>query len=314
MDEIRGSEVLTFLAGIYQQLYIPPGENNTEKYDNVVKSGHEIPDGDLSHFITDEKDRLAYEDTPEGEVIVITLYNRQDFVTFLRIMANRCTLADIPDTQGASIISGVINRSKIRKHKEDYISGEIEKGNVFPDWKTEFERFTSDKNNYLDTLIVLSVGPYSGICAERINELFEGCGINHVPLSDDEWISYSDTIRKYHECTHYICRKRFPDKTDPVIDELVADAVGIYAAFGRFYKELEALFLGIDDNGYAGGRLENYVKADTGTEKQKQLDDLSPGIMRFLGNFEKTAEENPGILPYDLAVLLEENLLSKGDC
>lgn len=307
MDEKRGTDVLTSLAGIYQQLYIPPGADSAEKYDDVVKKGHEIPDGDLSHFIMDERDTLAYEDTPAGMVCVVTLYNRRDFVTFLQIMANRCYCADIPDTQGASIISGVINWSKIRKHKEDFCAQEQRKGNLFPDWKTEFAGFTSDKNNYLDTLIVLSVGPYSGIGTERINDCLKKAGVAAGPFSDDEWLSYSDMIRKHHECTHYICQKKYPDKKDPVWDELVADAVGIYAAFGKFDRRLEELFLGIDDSGYTGGRLENYVKADSGEEKQRQLDDMSFTILKILKSFEKISEESPSVNPYDLAIMLEEN-------
>ena len=93
MDELHGADVLTSLAKIYQQLYIAPGNDNADKYADVVKKGHDIEDGDLSHFIMDTRDSLVYEETQAGMVCVITLYNRADFVTFLRIMANRCTMA-----------------------------------------------------------------------------------------------------------------------------------------------------------------------------------------------------------------------------
>ena len=52
----------------------------------------------------------------------------------------------------------------------------------------------------------------------------------------------------------------FRKKTlDPVRDELIADAVGLYAAFGRFDPEKEKLFLGVKGGRYVGGRLENYT-------------------------------------------------------
>lgn len=52
----------------------------------------------------------------------------------------------------------------------------------------------------------------------------------------------------------------FRKKTlDPVRDELIADAVGLYAAFGRFDPETEKRFLGVKDGRYVGGRLENYT-------------------------------------------------------
>ena len=40
---------------------------------------------------------------------------------------------------------------------------------------------------------------------------------------------------------------------------MIADAIGLYAAFGRFDVEKAALFLGIKDGLYIGGRLENYT-------------------------------------------------------
>ena len=307
MDELYGADVITSLAKIYQQLYIVPGNDGIERYEDVVKKGQEIPNGDLPHFVTDQRDSLVYEDTPAGKVCVITLYNRQDFVTFLRIMANRCSVVDIPDTQGASILSGVINWTKIRAHKEEFYSDENSKGNLFPDWKTEFARFTSDKSNYLDTLIVLSVGPYSGICTDRMNGYLTRTGSGSKTLSNDEWLSLSDTIRKNHECTHFICQVKYPEKKDAIWDELVADAVGIYAAFGRFDRGMETLFLGIGEDGYTKGRLENYVEADSLEEKQEKLGVLSAGIMRVLKQFERMAEEKRIVNPYDLAVMFEEN-------
>ena len=54
----------------------------------------------------------------------------------------------------------------------------------------------------------------------------------------------------------------FPEKIDAIWDELVADAVGIYGALGRFDPELEKLFLGIKGELYTGGRLENYVEEE----------------------------------------------------
>ena len=111
----------------------------------------------------------------------------------------------------------------------------------------EFRRFTSVRKNYLDMLVVLSRGPYSGVSAEAA-----GC-------SEEEWLALSDTIRRYHELTHVICRRLYPDDIDVVRDELIADAVGLYAAYGYFDPEKEKLFLGIRDGQYIGGRLENYT-------------------------------------------------------
>ncbi|MBQ4482873.1 MAG: hypothetical protein II966_06530, partial [Lachnospiraceae bacterium] len=233
--------VIATLADTYRQLYVAPGPGAKEKYLAIVEKGHEPETRDLSHFITSEKDSILTVQTLVGEVTVITLGNREDFVTFLQIMANRCEPVDIPDTQGASIIDGVINRRKIEQHMEG-LSG--------PEYNEEFRRFTADKRNFKDALIVLSTGPYSAIPAGRIG------------ACDAEWITLSQKIRKYHECTHFICRRLYPDKKDAVWDELVADAVGIVAAFGKFDADMEKLFLGIEGDTYTGGRLENYADVD----------------------------------------------------
>jgi len=44
-----------------------------------------------------------------------------------------------------------------------------------------------------------------------------------------------------------------------LLDELIADAVGLYAAFGHFDTKMEEQFLGIRDGQYIGGRLGNYT-------------------------------------------------------
>lgn len=284
---LKGKEVYTALADIYQQLYLRPSEDGREEYADIVRCGEDAAERDLSHFIMNDSDRLEYLDTPAGEVCCVTLYERRDFETFLQIMGNKCRAVEIPATQGASILDGVINWTRIYDHRDEFIRSEKEKGNPDPDWDAEFTRFTADKRNYLDALIVLSVGPYSAIPAVKTG------------VSEDEWIRLSDTIRKYHECTHFICRRLYREKIDAVWDELVADAVGIYAAFGHFDRGMEELFLGISDRRYTGGRLGNYVKED-------ELSELSSRIPGILNAFNDIMEEMKGAEPYEIAVALED--------
>lgn len=273
---LYGRAVIETLADTYRQLFVSPGLGGKEKYLDIVERGNEPSSRDLSHFITSTGDSLTYEETPAGVVTVITLARREDFVTFLRIMANRSEEVVIPDTQGASIIDGVINWRKIERHMEGFSDS---------DYKEEFRRFTSDRSNFKDALIVLSVGPYSAIPAEKIG------------ISDDEWITLSQKIRKYHECTHFICRRLYPDKKDAIWDELVADAVGIAAAFGKIDIGMEKKFLGIDGNSYIGGRLENYTDVDTA---------LIYKVCDLLELFLQIASRDVSQTPYELAIKLED--------
>ena len=292
--EIKGKEVISHLADIYQQLYVKPDENGKKIYSEIVQKGNDAPKRDLSHFIRSDKDSLLYEKTPAGEVCVITLFERKDFITFLQIMGNKCTPVDIPDTQGASILDGVINWTRIYDHKKEFLAAEKKKGSLFPNWNDEFNRFTRKKSNYLDAIIVLSVGPYSNISAEKTG------------FSEDEWIKISYDIRRFHECTHFLCRRNYPDKIDAVWDELVADAVGIYGALGKYDMNLEKLFLGIKGDLYEGGRLENYVKEEDENKKAAELTRLAKRCSDILKIFDSEISKAGEKGPFDIAVMLEE--------
>ncbi|MCR5789631.1 MAG: hypothetical protein K6G83_07055 [Lachnospiraceae bacterium] len=290
-NTLSGRQVIEHLAEIYQQLYLCPGEEGQAQYGDIVKAGEDAEIKSLSHFTMNEKDTLACLDTPAGSVLCVTLQERKDFETFLRIMGHRCEAVEIPKTQGASLLDGVINWRKIYAREEEFFREEEEKGNPDPDWSSEFRRFTSDKKNYLDVIIVLSTGPYSAVSAERMG------------MPEEEWLTLSSVIRRYHECTHFICRKLYPEKKEPVWDELVADAVGIYAAFRKFDPNIEKLFLGIEGDRYIGGRLENYVE-----DGQEALAELTKKAARILGEFDIMIREKKEIEPFELVTLLEDSM------
>ena len=287
---LRGAEVLSSLARTYPQLYLTPGPEGAEAYKRIVLQGQDASTRSLAHFRTHPEDSLVWEETPAGAVPVITLTQREDFELFLRLMAHRCAPVPIPRTQGASTLEGVVNWTRIRAHKEEYLRANGPEA----DWEREFERFTADKANYTDALIVLSVGPYSAVSAEKAG------------LPECEWLSASHTIRKTHECTHFLCRRLFPDLKDPVWDELVADAAGLSAAFGRFDPALEELFLGIDGTVYTGGRLENYVEGED--RRQERLDALARRIHALLPHMAAVVDGCRGKGIYEPAIRLEEEI------
>lgn len=287
----HGQAVLPLLAEIYPQLNLCPGEESAEAYKRIVQYGEAAPARDLGHFLGDGRDSCVIEETPAGSVQVITLHQRPDFERFLQIMAFRCREKEIPATQGASILDGVINWTKIRARKADFIAS----GGSEEDWPAAFRRFTADKRNYTDALIVLSDGPYSAVSAERMG------------LDEQTWLAFSHEIRKAHECTHFICRRLFPEKIDAVWDEIVADAVGLFAAFGRYEAETAALFLGVSRGGYTGGRLENYV-SEEGEERQKTLDLAAKKVYSVLCRLQDVIASCGVTEPYPLAIRLEEEI------
>lgn len=288
---IKGKEVLPRLAETYQQLYIVPGRpESSELYTDIVLRGKDSVSKDLSHFLMNDEDRCEMMQTPAGAVLAVTLHERKDFELFLQIMANKCVPYDVPATQGASILDGLINWNKIKAHKKAWISEQTAAGVIFPDWGEEFKQFTAVKDNFKDALIILSTGPYSNIPADKVG------------LETKEWNRLSVIIRQYHECTHFVCRRKYPEQVDAVWDEVIADAAGIIGATGKMDIFLEKIFLGIDENGYTGGRLENYVNEDV------DIDKLAVKICGALKNIEELYKENSGLSPFEFALML------KADC
>lgn len=273
------------LAKVYPQLYLTPGEEGAALCREIVRRGADAPNRSLDHFTGSARDSLETESTPAGDVQVITLGSRQDFELFLQIMGYRCVPQEIPATQGASILDGVVNWPKIRSHREAWLAAG---GNPLL-WGDEFRSFTAEPRNYRDALIVLSTGPYSAVGAEETG------------LAEEEWLAASWQIRKAHECTHFICRRLFPDRINAIWDELVADAVGLYAAFGRYDLSLAERFLGITPEGYSGGRLRNYTD---GTD----LDRLARKIHRTLLRLDEVIRGEGKTDPYSLAIRLEDEI------
>ena len=283
------------LAEIYPQLYLDPDSSSIDEYKAAVLSGDRPDKRDLSHFACDARDSAERIMTPAGEALVVTLYNRRDFEIFVRCMMAAKEGPDkaVPATMGASTLTA-FNWPRIFAHRDAFMKEQREAGVEDPDWGAEFRRFTSVKENYIDTFIVLSRGPYSNVSAEAASEA------SGTDMSGEEWTERSDTIRKYHELTHFVCRKLHPDMIDAVWDEMTADAAGIYAALGRFDRPLEELFLGISDGKYTGGRLENYLKED------EDIDGLAPRVSAVLREFERIAENRSGMEAFDFMLMLEE--------
>ncbi len=231
--------VLKALAEEYPQLYLDPDKDSQETYKNVVLRGVMPEEKKLEHYSGDEADSNVIADTPAGQVRVVTIGNRKDFELVVRglMAAKNGPSEDVPASQGAAMFT-VFNWPRINRHLERFPKEEQ---------SAEFKRFTSAKENYIDMLIVLSRGPYSNIDAA-----ITGYG-------EDKWLELSDNIRRFHELTHVICRRKYPEDVNAVRDELVADAVGMYAAFESFDVEIEKMFLGITDEQYTGGRLGNYT-------------------------------------------------------
>ena len=274
------------LAEVYPQLYLNPEREEKVAYRKVVLQGETPESRDLSHFKGDLQDRSEIVETPAGQGENELPPVEADYEVFVRCMmaAKEGPKAPIPASQGASTLVA-FNWPRIYAHKRQFMEEQHAAGVTEPDWSAEFSRFISVPANYQDLLVVLSWGPYSNVSAAEAGQ------------AEETWLETSYAIRKYHELTHVICRRLYPKRIDAVWDELVADAVGIFAALGRYDAALEKRCLGISGDRYTGGRLENYC--DNAAQ-------LAGPVSGMLGRFSEIIGEHPDAAPFDLIPVLQE--------
>lgn len=230
---------IEILALRYPQILLPieEGISKSEEYRNVCLRGEKCT-RNIS-FSMDPKDSLDSFNTIAGQVEVLTLRNRDDFIHACRCLGHKCEPVDIPDSTGAMAIFGLNNWEKVR----------------------------SGLDNYKDSFIILSSGYYSNVDNTYIYK-----ETNDINLSKEEWIDKSIIIRKYHELTHFIMRNLYPDDIDYIRDEIIADAIGIISAFGHFDIRLLNIFLGLEHDQYrSGGRLENYEGSNNIEEVRNKI-------------------------------------------
>lgn len=267
----------------YPQLSLPVSEgmSKSPEYLAIVRKGilPSEPTFPLQETGLEETDII---DTPSGPAEVLYLPNREIFEYFVHVLGYRCEPVPIPASMGSMMISGINNWRKIEAHKKEYLSA----GGT--DWKTEFREFTGKQENYKDVVLLISRGNYSALSAQDAG------------FKEEEWLEKSRTIRTYHELSHFVSRKLFPQNKEPLRDEIVADSIGILAAFGCYDELLAKKVLGIEKETYrAGGRLENYVE-------NEQLQKEALRAKRIIEELNQFYTGQGKMTPFELLLAAEE--------
>lgn len=252
MGTERNTSVVQEMAYRYNQLYLTPGKgiSATLAYSDIVKYGKVPPDmtemvgsGDLRGFTGSENDRLFSETTPVGVVDIVYLENRSDFERFLRIMAYSGEPAEIAARVESAEISGITNWRKIENHMKEYLEGT---GDTVS-WRTELRRFSSEKKNYQDSIILVGSGGYCGISA------------NEAGFDEEVWKDISVKLRTYSSCARYILRRLLSDYRNIIWEEILSDCIGLLFTFNRYDASLAKLFFGVSKKGYdRRGKLINF--------------------------------------------------------
>jgi hypothetical protein len=181
-------------------------------------------------FVRPDALRLFIHPTAAGRVPVIIAGAREDFVSLVRAVTMRNEPRPIAAAMGACIVAGYNNWDRVAA--------------LGP----AFENLIGNKSLYQDRFIILSSGPYSGVPAADLG----------VDAAD--WLLMSQTIRLEHECAHYVTRHALGTMRNSMLDELIADYIGLVWAAGRYRAGWFLRFLGLDEAaGCRGdGRLHTY--------------------------------------------------------
>ncbi len=229
--------------------------------------------------------------TMAGRIPVLETGSRHDFETLVRVFSHRNEPVDIPASMGACLIKGYNNWDRVAKYKQKYA------GNF------DFNEMKAHKDLYQDAFLILTDTEYSGVPAEMLG------------LKEDEWRRLSMVIRREHEATHYFTLRFLGSARNHLLDEFMADYMGIVAAAGKYRADWFLAFMGLENFPAfrSGGRLTNYLKdLEISSESFEQLKYL---VKNAAENVEKFAEEHHEVYSpqgkYEMLLRLSQTNLVK---
>ncbi|NLK53037.1 MAG: hypothetical protein GX295_11455 [Syntrophomonadaceae bacterium] len=156
----------------------------------------------------------------------------------MRVLSYRNEPVPIPASMGACMIRGYNNWDRVAKYKQRQAEN------------FDFNQMKAHKELYQDVFLILSDNEYSGVPAERLG------------LAEDEWRRLSKVIRREHEATHYFTLRFLGSARNHLLDEFIADYMGIVAAADKYRADWFLTFMGLEDYPAfrPGGRLTKYLK------------------------------------------------------
>lgn len=240
----------TALAERFVQLRFPvrAGMSESSDYLKATRRG-EIPEhsSESAQFAEPERLGIRLYRSFGGTVPIIVAGSRHDFENLIRCLSLRNEPREISPSQGACLVNGLNDWERIRHHRETWTK-ENQAAAMTGGWPNEFRRLKSRPELYQDRFVILSEGPYSGVDAKQ------AC------RSESAWLTDSFGIRLEHECTHYFALRSFGSLRHDLLEELVADFVGLVCTFGEYPVELAHRFLGLENHPQyrSGARLDVY--------------------------------------------------------
>ncbi len=227
------------------QLPIQEGISKQPEYREVTLKGFPVDIKWKSNRKPKGEIKLYLYKTLFGPVPVIEAFFLEDFEWLLQALAYRNEPRKVPESIGAMMLSGYNNWGRINLCKKRFFQ-ENPNGN----YEEYFKRLILEKEKYQDNILLLSHKPYSAV-EERI-----------FSLAKEDWLKKSLIIRREHEIAHLMTKRGYGVAQNNVHDEIIADFMGLTAAFEQYDGHYFLTFLGLENypSYRQGGRLENYIK------------------------------------------------------
>jgi len=238
---LRGQRLLASLQFALPQLRLPQveGISTSELYRGLVLRGEEGTSAALRELGSEPvwhqigSLRLWLAPHPCGAMPVLHTPNRSDFLLLVRALAYRCEPIALAHGVHAQAVSGLIHWGLIRRF------GPMSRSHV----------------------ILLHSAPYGSVAPSEV----PGCP------SHARWQKASTALRLEHELTHLATKRLLGEMRLNLLDELVADCMGMVSSLGLFNAELFGRCLGLDPSGEPQriGRWSSYVAdLDVGDAQQ----------------------------------------------
>jgi hypothetical protein len=240
------------LTGKLPQLSFPiaPGISASAAYVAATRRGvapAALPEATGLRLRQPESLEIVLHQSAAGRIPLLVTRCREDFVSLVQALTRRNEPSPIPAAMGAQMVSGYNNWARLNALRADWEASDPSRRETAT-WNDEMERLRSRRELYQDRFILLSDGPYSAVPAASLG------------LDEARWRELSLVIRREHECTHYFTRRLFGVMRNNLLDELIADYVGVASAVGHLEPAWLLRFFGLEDapRYRAGGRLEVY--------------------------------------------------------
>jgi hypothetical protein len=254
VDCSRDMSLLACLRDQLVQLRFPvqSGISATDLYRSVTRRGQRIELLSGPGLIIENPGGLVLRihQTLAGRIPVLLATTRGDFVSLVQALTRQNEPWPVPDSMGACLVVGYNNWGRIFELQKRWRS--LPPADRSPaEWPARFREIAQQPSLYRDRFVLLSAGPYSATPAADLG------------LTEETWERRSLAIRLEHECTHLFTRHVLGSMRNALIDELIADYMGIVASHGTYRADWLLHFFGLERFPLyrRGARLENYLGA-----------------------------------------------------